>query len=565
MLWKKDSNRSDALYIDLLERPLIDSIYDKYMRDCTIVKHTQASKFEKNEAVARDCRQNGNEEFAQKKWVDATEWYNKSMCFAEEGSESMGLAYANRSSCFFNMKMYRKCLDDIDQAKLNNYPQEKMSKLDQRVAICLDKMKKETDQSDVFEPELDYEPKKMYPCFANVLQIKNNTEHGRHIVANDDIDVGKTVMVDKNYVAETLNQKYKRCNICHRLAANLKPCNKCVFAMFCPRCEENSFHDIECQINPVFFGSLQFKSYRMVVVRSILLATNAFADIDQLMTAVEKMLLNKAVEVPESLSDPQSEYRAFFKLRSNVRDQMDQKLPQKIYRMLIGQPEVSQFFHSEAHRRFLMHLIGHHITTIQNPNLIRNDRSSTGQTGDYGEDIEIFLEHHLCISASYFNHSCAPNAYITLQNGMNTCVVIRPIRRGEQLCVTYDDKVLLALKEDRQELILSKFNFQCKCLRCERPELDIVCLIQNGLIKTDPNFVSMIEDDVDDADNIHCYQHILALKARTMGLLKKYEQAPWSTEILRAIYHLYGLALIETEHISGSIAFTGHPFNRQYD
>lgn len=46
------------------------------------------------------------------------EWYNKSMCFAKVRTEQMGLAYANRSSSFLNLKMYRKCLIDIEYAKV---------------------------------------------------------------------------------------------------------------------------------------------------------------------------------------------------------------------------------------------------------------------------------------------------------------------------------------------------------------------------------------------------------------------------------------------------------------
>ncbi|XP_055305294.1 SET and MYND domain-containing protein 4-like [Sitodiplosis mosellana] len=336
-------------------------------RDRTIL--LSGSAYKKSAAKALKCRQKGNEYFAKKEWANATELYNKSTCFAEEGSELMGLAYANRASCFFNMKMYSKCLIDIEHAKQNNYPQEKLAKLDERKTICLAAMEKETDRSEMFEPKLDYTPNEMFPCFADVLKIENNHQHGRHVVAKEDIDVGKTVMVDQSYFAETINQKYRRCGNCLRSAENLKPCHKCTFTMFCPRCEENSFHDIECDVNPTYFGCLDFMSFRMVVIRSILLTMNAFDDNDQLIAAVEEMLSSDAVKVPESLSDPQSKYRAFFKLQPNPKEQVDRKLPQKIYliyRLLMGQSKVSKIFHSEARKRFLMHLIGHHVIVIKN-------------------------------------------------------------------------------------------------------------------------------------------------------------------------------------------------------
>ncbi|XP_031627766.1 SET and MYND domain-containing protein 4-like, partial [Contarinia nasturtii] len=281
MLWTKESLQEDAAYTNLLDSPfMIDGIYKKYKEDGTLVKALFASSFKKSSAKATEYRQKGNELFAEKKWIYAMEYYNKSLCFAKEGSELMGLAYANRSSCFFNMQMYSKCLTDIENAKQNNYPEEKMSKLDERKAKCSAILTKETDQSDIFEPKLDYEPNENFPCFANVLRIAQNNENGRHVVATTNIDVGKTVMVDQSYFAETFNQKYGRCNICLRSAEILKPCQKCAFTMFCPRCEGNSFHDFECDINLNYFGSLSFMSFRMVVIRSILLAMDAYPDID---------------------------------------------------------------------------------------------------------------------------------------------------------------------------------------------------------------------------------------------------------------------------------------------
>ncbi|XP_031637081.1 SET and MYND domain-containing protein 4-like, partial [Contarinia nasturtii] len=304
MLWKKETIERNAEYANLLDYPSIDRIYDSYKYEQNLMKNLTASDYKKSSAKAIEYRQKGNELFAEKGWMQAMEYYNKSLCFAKEGSELMGLAYANRSSCFFNMQMYSKCLTDIGNAKQNNYPQEKMYKLDERKAKCSAILTKETDQSDIFEPKLDYEPNENFPCFANVLRIAQNNEHGRHVVATTNIDVGKTVMVDQSYFAETINRKFGRCNICLRSAENLKPCQKCAFTMFCPRCEGNSFHDIECDINPIYFGSLSFMSFRMVVIRSILLAMDAYPDIDQFIAAVEDMLSIDAVEAPESLSEP---------------------------------------------------------------------------------------------------------------------------------------------------------------------------------------------------------------------------------------------------------------------
>lgn len=146
-----------------------------------------------------DCCESGNLRFSAKLWCDAMECYNQALCFAKSGSELIGFAHANRSSCSLAMKMFKKCLNDIELAKENHYPQEKWKKLDQREVKCLNLMTKEEDKSEFYNFKLDFEANEQFPCLANVLRIENNSEYGRHIVATDDIDVGKIVMVEPSY------------------------------------------------------------------------------------------------------------------------------------------------------------------------------------------------------------------------------------------------------------------------------------------------------------------------------------------------------------------------------
>lgn len=68
--------------------------------DCT------NSTLKKNDVIALHKRKEGNSYFGRHQWKDAMELYNESLCFSENGLEQMSLAYANRSACFFNLKMY---------------------------------------------------------------------------------------------------------------------------------------------------------------------------------------------------------------------------------------------------------------------------------------------------------------------------------------------------------------------------------------------------------------------------------------------------------------------------
>ncbi|XP_055304640.1 SET and MYND domain-containing protein 4-like [Sitodiplosis mosellana] len=472
------------------------------------------------------------------------EWYNRSLCHAEEASEPMGLAYANRSACFFHLKMYSKCLIDIELAKQNSYPRDKMAKLDERKAKCLSVMKTEENQGAAFEPKLDFKPSEKFPCSANVLRIENNDKYGRHVVANEDIDVGKIVMVDQNYFADTI-KRYTRCNICFATNENFKPCQRCSFTLLCPKCEENSFHTIECDINPTYFGTLGIVGIRMVAVRSILLAMNAFADIDELIAAVEEMIQNDVVEAPESLlGDSQSNYRAFFKLHPNPEHHTDDNLPNKInfiYRLLMGQRDVTAFFRSDAHTRFLKHLIAHHLIVIKYSS--QHFRYPTG-VGALGGQSEIDYEYRMSILASYFNSSCAPNAYIFSQSGYNVCVVVRTIRKNEQVCVAYDTSILLKAKSKRQQILQNKFKFLCKCQRCQSSHLESSSLKSNDAIISDRYFHNLRADIKCATDNFDS-QSFEPLRAQCFNMLKKYDRVPLCLEINCIMDDLNTLAVNE--------------------
>lgn len=116
-------------------------------------------------------------------------------------------------------------------------------------------------------------------------------------------------------------------------------------------------------------------------------------------------------------------------------------------------------------------------------------------------------------------------------------------------------------KEKRQQELQSKFNFQCKCDRCEKWQFELCSLLPNIRIKLDPNFQFMTRITSSDRN----YQQILSSKATTFDLLKKYKDVVWSEEVSRIIYHLFSLALKETESVSGGIPFTGRHFNMQFD
>ncbi|KAI9209539.1 uncharacterized protein BJ171DRAFT_453684 [Polychytrium aggregatum] len=79
--------------------------------------------------------------------------------------------------------------------------------------------------------------------------------------------------------------------------------------------------------------------------------------------------------------------------------------------------------------------------------------------------------------ASMFNHSCSPNcSFVGGSHGRLVIRTLRPIARGEELCVSYVD--LFYPKDKRREKLLETKFFFCDCSRCS-PEA------QEGIVDPD--------------------------------------------------------------------------------
>lgn len=279
-LWKKEKNCDN--FVDLLP-PLPSETWN----DLLEVNHSAAThKFRdmridpvKNDDISNEFRDAGNQLFKAKEWRAAMEYYNQSLRFAENGSDSISLAYANRSACFLRMKKYIQCLNDIVLAKENNYPKRLMQKLNDRETQCLEQMaESDSDQGEI-EPKLSFPPDRNFPCLANVLAIQYSKKFGRHIVARHDIGVGETVLIEEpfsfayNAIDRTL------CSTCLKHMKNFIPCCNCVDAMFCNKncLESNAIHAIACGAPLYRLPGISLSAQTIITI------LNAFDTIEDLM------------------------------------------------------------------------------------------------------------------------------------------------------------------------------------------------------------------------------------------------------------------------------------------
>lgn len=509
------------MYVDIFQMGCDRrSIQTQYFLNKKVNKEYSASgSYYKNDATANKLREKGNERFENNRFFDAMEWYNKSLCFATNGSGMLGLAYANRSACFLELKMFERCLTDIDLAMKNKYPGKLRNKLRSRKEECLELMKSESDQSGILLAKLDFEPNGKFQCMANVVDCRSDDVLGRHIIATEDIEVGKTVLVEQCYFGVTQYDHYKSCNICFKENRNFVPCSRCTSALFCSDCKGNDLHEIECDMNFGCPAGIRL----MDVIRSISLAKNAFTSADELITFVEDMLESDTMELPSDLVDQRSKYRAFFKLCPNWRTyEFYLQHAFLFHRLLLEQADMKAFFHTEAHSRFLMHLVQHHISMI----LRGSFNKRTAAIG--GENIS---DTYVNTVARNFNHSCTPNVCYFFKDGYIKCITVRPIKKNEQLFISFIALDLYRSEIERQTILRSRF-VSCKCERCK-----LGALKSNVQMQTDLDF-----QQVDKMFNIEtlvkgCYERnkIRLMMEKSFSLLRKFERMEWSSEIDRIV------------------------------
>jgi len=196
----------------------------------------------KDNTFAEKLRNEGNVFFKQGKYFDALIKYNESLCLSKIGSVNIALAYANRSAVFMALKMYEKCLKNIQQAIDAGYPQEKIPTLNnrkERATKGLDESPPAPKQSDPFEfIKLSYPAHPMNPEIAECLELAENEKYGRHIIANRDLKAGDVIAIEKHSLkveysvpsstSESANVYYQFCAHCFQTnKMDLIPCDGC--------------------------------------------------------------------------------------------------------------------------------------------------------------------------------------------------------------------------------------------------------------------------------------------------------------------------------------------------
>lgn len=549
LLWKRETRHENALYVDLF-RKLNSKMSHLFGADAKAHFSTSESmmdqnpRYEKNDAQSILYRKQGDELFHQKKWYEAMKIYNQSLCLAEIRSSNLGIGYAKRAQCFYQLKMYENCLLDLDLARFANYPRPSYELLDIREVECLKLIEERPADSNEglkapIVPSLSFKPHDSYPEMANVLEIERNKDSDWQIVAKEDIKVGKIVLVEKSFIS-MLNQSYDKCCVCSRTLTNLLPCNKCSKVLLCPKCHCGKIHDVECDAEMLFFGNYHSVSD---VFRSILLAMSIFKNADDLMNFVKKVVTGDLSQVPDTISDLKTKYRGFLHFAHDSVDLIEcGPIAFILFNTLMGHCVVQQFFRTAQHHRFLMHLTFHHQAALKVCGV-------ASPVIGYDNQIEE-IDYNLILGVN-LNHSCAPHLALKMVEGFAIMITLRPIRKGERVLLAFNELHVFGELEERQQGLLEELGYECDCVRCKIETKNTRIVVKDPKMLRDPDFQFITQHLECDCDGEP--EHLDELKKRGEAFLERYGRQEWD-ECLNAVFICYYYAFKKTHEGFNSLA-----------
>ncbi|KAL7024665.1 hypothetical protein ACKWTF_013151 [Chironomus riparius] len=461
--------------VKFLERLLLEN---------NLIPKAEDFKKPKDNAISKDFRDIGNKFYSNRQYIEALEYYNKSLCFAEANGENIGLAFANRSAIYCELKHYNRALKNIEMAISNNYPQKNLDKLMKRKELC--ESNKNNDQEKFAYKaigeenlKLSHEPNPKLPFIAKCLELKSDDQFGRYVVTNKRLSAGDIIAIEEPFSKCVLpSSSYRYCVNC--LTDNfldLIPCKSCSAVMFCSeQCREigtNKFHKYECNIidalNAIYTKIMRISSHTFFEALHVY-----NSDIQQLISAMNENA-NASVTVYdfdfEGESDEDVKKKMFIAIDSLVTNEQ-YRGPSDLFQragivaimtnLLFSQTELMNLLMSESdknfYRKFIMkqtQIAALNYHGIFDGILTKSQLNDNVQSGS--------ASYPFC---SLINHSCAPNLVRVSYKYKNYIMVNRPIEKGEQLFDNYGYHHCLESFRQRQTSLNNQYMFKCTCDAC---------------------------------------------------------------------------------------------------
>lgn len=292
---------------------------------------------------------------------------------------------------------------------------------------------------------------KSFPLMADTFKLKENVTFGMHIVAQKDIDVGKTLMVSYSFSSvEYLSSRCGSCFQCGRPAKRFQ-CQHCIEVYFCSsKCRQNRVHRKYC--NRMFHRE-DCRTVRLVT-EIIDTASKYFPDVSVFLDFCANVLIKNKKHKDCKL--PYSSYNEILLLKGKSEENTF-CLAKRIVTLVKSLPQFGSISVAEQNR-IIFHLAYHHTTIIALNTFSEETILTKGG---------ILTRYSIHDMLSRFNHSCAPNLHHCIDDDNKTsCITILPVKQGDQIFINYLGETEFNTDVDRKLFLKEIWGFDCKCEKC---------------------------------------------------------------------------------------------------
>ncbi|XP_058836297.1 SET and MYND domain-containing protein DDB_G0273589-like [Topomyia yanbarensis] len=413
---------------------------------------------------AAKVRQVGNRLYLKKDYNEALNKYNESICWAETGSEDLGIGYANRSAIYYEQEEYQYAIANIALAKKHNYPQRLLSKLLAREQNCLEKIR--NGQSKFTIPPIrmpmnvDVNPR--IPHLAKGIRMGQIAGYGRSMIAERDFKAGDVILHETPMLTSVSPElKYLNCNYCSiENFHSLIPCPNCVSVMYCDEeCLEKgtSFHRYECGISEKLHHISYGSSRVYMGPRMFFYGLSLFDNLEEMMKFCSTHDRTGANPLTLDYTNDcrLEEFKIFHQVKlptSNFLYEDSFRFYAAVYySVYINHPLVKSIFTNQETKNFMLRAMLDYMRIIGFLVIGRSEN----------------FTNQLQSLASVFNHSCDPNTVASYRSGQLKVIVLRPISKGEQIFISYGPLYDKHSDSERKQ-IMAMFHFDCVCNICDR-------------------------------------------------------------------------------------------------
>lgn len=435
----------------------VNELLDKYPIDLF------SARIGKDNTVSKAVRETGNVNYGKKNWNYALECYSKSVAYAEKDSQELAMALGNRAACLLNLGFIAEAFVDVSRAlTVQDIDDSYRDKLNSRKDVCMTRII-ETKEIPPRESVVEMKSKNLYfDSCCSKIELKENKELGRFMIATDDIRTGEVLIVEKPFSSVLLHYAfYVHCSRCFVQSPVLVECPDCASAMYCStECLANhkNVHRFECPILE-HLVHLEAGPSELLAVR--ILIDGCYG---------ETPITTLTEEEPVDDMYRSSDIRRVFNLVGNGSKRSIGDLFRRGFSAAVlvrALKNFTNFFkefpvtESEA-RGFILHL-------LQSLPCNAHEISASFKSGNLGrQEAQLQKEIGAAVysTLSLINHSCEPN--VVRHSFGDYCIIraIRSIRQGEEIVDNYGYHYATQDKEERQQSLMRQYYFQCECEAC---------------------------------------------------------------------------------------------------